>query len=46
MLDDMSVLEVHSKTDKSFDFLQGQVTSDISSLSEDSDYQLSSICNY
>ena len=45
MLDDMSVLEVHSKTDKSFDFLQGQVTSDISGLSEDSDYQLSSICN-
>ena len=45
MLDDMSVLEVHSKTNKSFDFLQGQVTSDISSLSRDGDYQLSSICN-
>ena len=45
MLEDMAVLEVHSKSNKVFDFLQGQVTSDISSLSEDSDYQLSSICN-
>ena len=31
MLDDMCVLEVHSETNKTFDFLQGQVTSDISS---------------
>ena len=45
MLDDMCVLEVHSETNKTFDFLQGQVTSDISSLSENSSYQLSSICN-
>ena len=45
MLDDMSVLEVHSETNKTFDFLQGQVTSDISCLSENSSYQLSSICN-
>ena len=45
MLDDMCVLEVHSETNKTFDFLQGQVTSDISILSENSSYQLSSICN-
>ena len=45
ILDDMSVLEVHSKSNKAFDFLQGQVTSDISSLSENNGYQLSSICN-
>ena len=45
MLENMSVLEVDSQSNKAFDFLQGQVTSDISNLSEDNGYQLSSICN-
>ena len=45
MLEDMAVLEVHSKSNKAFDFLQGQVTSDISSLNKDNTYQLSSTCN-
>jgi folate-binding protein YgfZ len=45
MLEDMAVLEVHSKSNKVFDFLQGQVTSDISNLNKDNAYQLSSICN-
>ena len=45
MLEDMAVLEVHSKSNKAFDFLQGQVTSDISSLNKDNTYQLSCTCN-
>jgi folate-binding protein YgfZ len=45
MLEDMAVLEVHSKSNKAFDFLQGQVTSDISTLNKDNAYQLSSTCN-